>query len=96
MLEADAKIIVAGQQGEAGGDPQAAKSDLVDPRLPGRGAAENECAERDQLKRSLPFGERAHRNADANLGNVASQRVMERAGMRLVNETAEKRFYRLP
>jgi RimJ/RimL family protein N-acetyltransferase len=35
-------------------------------------------------------------NADANLDNVASQRVMERAGMRFVNETAEKRFYRLP
>jgi RimJ/RimL family protein N-acetyltransferase len=35
-------------------------------------------------------------NADANLDNVASQRVMERAGMQLVNETGEKRFYRLP
>jgi RimJ/RimL family protein N-acetyltransferase len=35
-------------------------------------------------------------NADANLDNLASQRVMERAGMRFVNETSEKRFYRLP
>ncbi len=35
-------------------------------------------------------------NADAALENRASQRVMERAGMRFVNETAEKRFYRLP
>lgn len=34
--------------------------------------------------------------ADANLDNLASQRVMERAGMRFVNETTEKRFYRLP
>ena len=35
-------------------------------------------------------------NGDANLDNVASQRVMERAGMRFVSETVEKRFYRLP
>jgi RimJ/RimL family protein N-acetyltransferase len=35
-------------------------------------------------------------NADANLDNVASQRVMERAGMRFSHETTEKRFYHLP
>ena len=35
-------------------------------------------------------------NADAALDNRASQRVMERAGMRFVSESADKRFYRLP
>ena len=35
-------------------------------------------------------------NADAALENTASQAVMERAGMRFVDETTEKRYYRLP
>lgn len=35
-------------------------------------------------------------NADAALANRASQAVMERAGMRFIEETTEKRYYRLP
>src|SRR5688500_19616970 len=73
MLQADAEIAPAGDEGERGGGPQAGKADLVDPGELRHRAGENKRAERDQLESRLPLGEAANRDRDLQAGEELAQ-----------------------
>src|SRR4051812_12663701 len=68
VLQADAQIVPAGDQGERGGGPKARQADHMDPGELGDGAGEDECAQSDELESRLPLGELADRDRDLQGG----------------------------